>query len=147
VRLPLHVLVHLYGHLQGACEQYFVQLLNWILLIYVCCVFVQYAAVCHYRRFVCVSGAPVRVRSGHSVTRSDPFVCVSGAPVRVRSGHRMTRSDPDRSSRHTYKPTVYINGIQSSNCTKYCSRAPWRWSYIWTKTCRGNLTKMFLTCF
>ena len=28
------------------------------------CVFVQYAAVCHYRRFVCVSGAPFRVRSG-----------------------------------------------------------------------------------
>jgi len=32
--------------------------------MYVRCVFVQYAAVCHYRRFVCVSGAPVRVRSG-----------------------------------------------------------------------------------
>jgi hypothetical protein len=28
-------------------------------------VFVQYAAVCNYRRFVCVSGAPVRLRSGH----------------------------------------------------------------------------------
>jgi len=34
-------------------------------LTYVLCVFVQYAAVCHYRRFVCLSGAPVRVRSGH----------------------------------------------------------------------------------
>jgi len=33
--------------------------------MYVHCVFVQYAAVCHYRRFVCVSGAPVQVRSGH----------------------------------------------------------------------------------
>jgi hypothetical protein len=27
--------------------------------------FVRYAAVCHYRRFVCMSGTPVRVRSGH----------------------------------------------------------------------------------
>ena len=26
---------------------------------------VQYAAVCHYRRFVCVSGAAVRVRPAH----------------------------------------------------------------------------------
>ena len=33
--------------------------------MYVLCVFVQYVAVCHYRRFVCVSGAPVRVRYGH----------------------------------------------------------------------------------
>jgi hypothetical protein len=33
--------------------------------MYVRCVFVQYAAVCQYRRFVCVSGATVRVRSGH----------------------------------------------------------------------------------
>jgi len=33
--------------------------------MYVRCVFVQYADVCHYRRFVCVSGAAVRVRSGH----------------------------------------------------------------------------------
>jgi hypothetical protein len=32
--------------------------------MYVRCMFAQYVAVCHYRRFVCVSGAPVRVRSG-----------------------------------------------------------------------------------
>jgi len=69
VRLPLHVSVHIYDHLQGALEQYFVQLLSWIPLMYVRCVFVQYAAVWHYRRFVCVSGAPVLVRSGH-MTRS-----------------------------------------------------------------------------
>jgi len=30
--------------------------------MYVRCVFVQNAAICHYRRFVCVSGAPVRVQ-------------------------------------------------------------------------------------
>ena len=65
MRLPLHVSVHIYDHLQGAREQYFVQLLNLIPLMYIHCVFVQYAAVCHYRRFVCVSGTPVRVRSGH----------------------------------------------------------------------------------
>ena len=41
------------------------QLLSCIPLMYVRCVFVQYAAVCHYRRFVCVSGAAVRVGSGH----------------------------------------------------------------------------------
>ena len=41
------------------------QLLNWIPLMYVRCVFVQYAVVCHYRRFVCVSGAAVWARSGH----------------------------------------------------------------------------------
>ena len=63
VRLPLHVSVHIYDHLQGTREQYFVQLLSWIPLMYVRCVFVQYEAVCHYRRFVCVSGAAVRVRS------------------------------------------------------------------------------------
>jgi hypothetical protein len=51
------------------------QLLSWILLIYVGCVFVQYAAVCHYRRFVCVSGAPVQVRSGHL-----PDLTRTGAP-------------------------------------------------------------------
>ena len=45
--------------------------------MYVRCVFVQYAAVCHYRRFVCVSGAPVRLRSGHR------FV-VGPAPARPR---------------------------------------------------------------
>jgi len=54
----------MYDHLQRAREQYFVQLLRWIPLMYVRCVFVQYAAVCHYRRFVRVSGAPVRVTSG-----------------------------------------------------------------------------------
>jgi hypothetical protein len=35
--------------------------------MYVRCVFVQYAAVCHDRRFVCVSGAPVMARSGHDI--------------------------------------------------------------------------------
>jgi hypothetical protein len=54
MRLPLHVSVHIYDHLQGAREQYFMQLLSCIPLMYVCCVFVQNAAVCHYRRFVCV---------------------------------------------------------------------------------------------
>jgi len=39
---------------RGAREQYFVQLLNWISLLYASCVFVQYTAVFHYRRFVCV---------------------------------------------------------------------------------------------
>jgi len=47
MRLPLHVLVHMYDHLQGASEQYLVQLLIWIPLMYVRCVFVQYVAVCH----------------------------------------------------------------------------------------------------
>jgi len=42
------------------------QLLSWIPLMYVRCVFVQYAAICHYRRFVCVSGAPVWVSSSHT---------------------------------------------------------------------------------
>jgi len=79
VRLPLHVSVHLYDHLQGAREQYFVQLVIWIPLMYVRCVFVHYAAVCHYRRFVCVYGAPVRVRSlttTHKVLLSSPLKMV-----------------------------------------------------------------------
>jgi TRAP-type mannitol/chloroaromatic compound transport system permease small subunit len=47
--MPLHVSVHIYyDYLQVARKQYFVQLLSWIPLMYVCCVFVQYAAVCHY---------------------------------------------------------------------------------------------------
>ena len=54
MRLPLHVSVHIYDHLQGARKQYFMQLLSGIPLMYVRCVFVQYAAVCHYRRFVCM---------------------------------------------------------------------------------------------
>jgi len=45
MRLPLHVSVHIYDHLQGAREQFFVQLVRWIPLMYVRCVFVQYAAV------------------------------------------------------------------------------------------------------
>ena len=70
MRLPLHVSVHIYDQLQGARKQYFVQLLSWIPLMYVHCVFVQYAAICHYRWFVCVSGAPVWVRSGHKIIDS-----------------------------------------------------------------------------
>jgi hypothetical protein len=69
VSLALHVSVHIYDHLQGAREQYFVQLLSWIPLMYVRYVFVQYAAVCHYRRFVCVSGAAVRLRFGHRINK------------------------------------------------------------------------------
>jgi len=64
MRLSLRVSVHIYDYIQGAREQYFMQLLSWIPLMYVLCVFVQYAAICHYRRFICVSGAPVRVGSG-----------------------------------------------------------------------------------
>jgi hypothetical protein len=52
--MPLHDSVLMYDHPHGAREQYFVQLLNWIPSMYVRCVFVQYAAVCHYCRFVCV---------------------------------------------------------------------------------------------
>jgi hypothetical protein len=33
--MSLHVSVHIYDHLQGAREQYFVQLLNLILLMYI----------------------------------------------------------------------------------------------------------------
>ena len=44
MRLPLHVSVHIYDHLYGAREQYFMQLLNRIPFRYVRCVFVQYAA-------------------------------------------------------------------------------------------------------
>jgi hypothetical protein len=47
--MPLHVSVHIYDHLHGAREQYFMQLLSLIPLMYVRCVFVHYAAVCHYR--------------------------------------------------------------------------------------------------
>jgi hypothetical protein len=61
--VALHVSVHMYDQLQGVHEQCFVQLPNWIPLN-VRRVFVQYAAICHYRRFVCVSGAADRVRSG-----------------------------------------------------------------------------------
>ena len=32
--------------------------------MFVVCLYSMHAAVCHYRRFVCVSGAAVRVRSG-----------------------------------------------------------------------------------
>jgi len=67
MRLPLKGSVHIYDHLQGARENYVIQLLSSIPLMYVRCVFVQYAAVCYYRRFVCVSGAAVRVRSGHRI--------------------------------------------------------------------------------
>jgi hypothetical protein len=48
MRLPLHVSVHIYDHLQGAREQYFMQLQSWIPLMYIRCVFVQYASVYHY---------------------------------------------------------------------------------------------------
>jgi len=74
VRLPIHVWVHIYDHIQGALEQYFVQLLSWIPSMYVPCVFVQYAAVC------------------------------------------------------TNTQRTYIDGIQLTNGTKYCSRALWRCS-------------------
>jgi len=41
IMLPLHVSVHINDHLQGAREQYFMQLLSWIPLMYIRCVFVQ----------------------------------------------------------------------------------------------------------
>jgi len=68
MRLPLHVSVHIYNHLQGACEQNFMQLLSCILLMYVRRVFVRYAAICHYSQFLCVSGAPVWARFGQDLT-------------------------------------------------------------------------------
>ena len=110
MRLPLHVSIHIYDHLQGASEQYFVQLLRWIPLMYVRCVFVQYAAVCHYRRSVCVSGAPVRVRSRHRFY--DQISPGQELQTHIQSYiiQSMTRSHPDRSSRHTYKPTVMTYG-------------------------------------
>jgi len=76
VRLPL----------QGAREQYLVQLLSCIPLMYVRCVFVQYAAVCHYRRFVCVSGAAVRVGSGHRM-ESNLLTAKSTAHEPPENGH------------------------------------------------------------
>jgi hypothetical protein len=33
---------------------------------------------------------------------------------------------------------TYINRSQLDNCTKYCPRAPWRWSKKWTETCSGK---------
>jgi len=51
------------------------QLLSLIPLMYVRYVFLQYAAVGHYRRFVSVSGAAVRGRSGLS-----PDLTWTGAP-------------------------------------------------------------------
>jgi hypothetical protein len=54
VRLLLHVSVHIYNHLQGAPEQYIGQLLSWIPLMYVRCVFVQYGAVCMSLPSVCM---------------------------------------------------------------------------------------------
>jgi hypothetical protein len=86
VRLPLHVSVHMYDHLQGARDQYFVLSPNWIPLMYVCCLFVQYAAICHYRRFVCVR---------------------SSCSGEIWS---MTRSHLNRSSGHTHKTTVMTYG-------------------------------------
>jgi hypothetical protein len=38
---PPYVSVHIYDRLQGAREQYFVQLLSWIPLMYFRCVFVR----------------------------------------------------------------------------------------------------------
>jgi len=35
---------------------------------------------------------------------------------------------------------MYIHGIRLSNGIKHCPWAPWRWSQIWTKTCRGKRT-------
>jgi len=42
--------------------------------MYVRCVFLQYAAVCHYRRLVCVSGAPARVR--HTYKPVNPIMFI-----------------------------------------------------------------------
>jgi hypothetical protein len=53
-------------------QQDFMQLLSWIPLMYVRCVFVSYAAVCHYRLFVCVSGATLRVRSRTVQKHNEP---------------------------------------------------------------------------
>jgi hypothetical protein len=71
-------------------------------------VFVRYAAICHYRRFVRVSGAPVRVRSAHVCGRMSLLsvcTCVWSSCL-----GEICRSHPDRSSRHTYKPRVMTYG-------------------------------------
>jgi len=82
-------------------------------------VFVQYVAVCHYRRFVCVSGAPVRVRSGHRFY-------VSGAPVQVRSGHRLYVSGAPVRVRSGHR--FYVSGapvqVRSGHRLYACGRSP-----------------------
>ena len=100
MRLPLHVSVHIYDHLQGAREQHFVQLLSLIPLMYVRCV------LCSMRPYVitvCNITVPLEClnlhntlninkmeRSAYKHDQTYRFVCVSGAAVRVRSGHGMT---------------------------------------------------------
>jgi len=56
--------------------------------MYVRCVFVQYAAVCHYLRFVCVSGAAARVGSGHRM-----FCNVRGRYAQTHNERTSTESN------------------------------------------------------
>jgi len=55
MKLPLHVSVHSFDHPQGAHMPCFVLLLDWVPLICVCWLFMQYVAVCAYRQ-CCVCG-------------------------------------------------------------------------------------------
>jgi hypothetical protein len=85
---------------RGSHEQYFVQLLSWIPLMSVRCVFY---AVCGRTCVITVCNVTVLLewlnlqnilniikmeRSAYKHDRIYQFLCVSGAPVRVRSGQR-----------------------------------------------------------
>jgi len=76
-----------------------------------------------------------RTRSGHR-----PGLVMDQVWSRTRSGHgpylTRTRAQDIHTNRRQWHPATYytnnqrtyISGIQSSDCTKYGMRAPWRWS-------------------
>jgi hypothetical protein len=100
-----------------------VPLLSWISLMYVLCVFVQYAAVYHYCRFVCVwSSCPGEISDliAFWLVLLGPFVVYVLCPSHLILCALMNLTISALSinlsisllfrSRHTYKPTVVTYG-------------------------------------
>ena len=112
---------------------------------------------------VCVSGAPVRVRSCHRILWGPCSGEIwSQNSVWVRSGHRFydqispgqelqthIKTNGNDIRPHTAQTRNERTSMESNLVTAQSTdcEPPEDGCTYWTETGRGNLTKMFLTCF
>ena len=112
---------YIYGHLQGAHEQCFVQLLSWIRW----CTFVM---LLHGMR-------PYFITVGCGCVPG--FLSWWNLYDQTSPGQELQAHTHTKPTIMTYDHILHKNitnvyqRIQISNDTKHCSWAPWRWSYIY----------------
>jgi hypothetical protein len=88
------------------------------------------------------SGAPVHVRSGHRIIEFyDQISPGQELQTHVQTGGNDMR--PHTTQTHNERTSTESNLVTAQST----AHEPPEDGHTWTKTCRGNLTKMFLTCF